>query len=332
MERNNRHAFTLVELLVVIAIIGILIALLLPAVQAAREAARRSQCANNLKQLGLALHNHHDTYKKFPPAGRNYGWCSTPPPATTPPLQILNHNGLLYLLPYIEQTALHQGLNLDEATANHLRGTTAVPPSNGVLAGNALTNGNAAIVSQRVGTFLCPSDPGQPLHATTGVYSIGVSSGPAGYKTNYDFCVSSSYTCDSWKNTPNSQRRIFGENSDANTGSVLDGTSNTVAMAEATLDIRNGTRAAWGYRGWVQVGIDIAATTLNNFYYTSPASVPLDYKYGRLGNWSWAGSLHPGGAQVAMADGSVRFLRQTTSTTILSRMAIMADGVPFELP
>ena len=75
MVRFRRLAFTLVELLVVIAIIGILVALLLPAIQAAREAARRTECTNKMKQLGVAIHNYHDTHKQFPPAGINYGWA-----------------------------------------------------------------------------------------------------------------------------------------------------------------------------------------------------------------------------------------------------------------
>ncbi len=99
--KTMRRAFTLIELLVVIAIIAVLIALLLPAVQAAREAARRAQCVNNLKQLGLALHNYESSNSVFPFAGANYGWCTGGTPANHKGQTIMNLNGLGTLLPYM---------------------------------------------------------------------------------------------------------------------------------------------------------------------------------------------------------------------------------------
>ena len=126
MNLRTRRGFTLVELLVVIAIIGILIALLLPAVQAAREAARRSQCTNNMKQLGVALHNYHDTHKVFPPGGLDYGHAGTGPHPSLPggvePANKLvkNMNGLVLLLPYIEQQSLYDQYDCNQCASNLL--------------------------------------------------------------------------------------------------------------------------------------------------------------------------------------------------------------------
>ncbi|MBI3462171.1 MAG: DUF1559 domain-containing protein [Planctomycetes bacterium] len=337
-RRCFRRAFTLVELLVVIAIIGILIALLLPAVQSAREAARRSQCSNNLRQIGLALHNYHAAHKKFPPAGLNYGWCRNPQNA---PNQIItNTNGLAMLLPYVEQGAKASALNFTKAFANHMNGNTGCCGPNsslGTLAGDAVTSGNAAIVSQIIPNFLCPTDSGDPWEPVSGVYGIKNGSNLKGAKTSYDFSVRSStsisgasgYDCNIWLREPMNQRNMFGESSNTTMAMVRDGTTNTVAILEGTLDVQNGRRAPWGYRGWVHLGIDLpSSNTINNWIYAS-ANPP--FKAGRLGTWQNAGSQHPGGCHAVMGDGSTRFLSQNTAAVILTRLARMADGVPVEV-
>jgi hypothetical protein len=99
---------------------------------------------------------------------------------------------------------------------------------------------------------------------------------------------------------------------------------------ETTLEVYNGRTPAWGYRGWVMTGIDIGAHKINDWNYPAvPTYVP---RRGKLGSWSWAGSLHPGGCNLGVADGSIRFLPQTTDQTVLLRIACMADGNAVSLP
>ena len=153
--------FTLVELLVVIAIIGVLMALLLPAVQQARAAARRIQCSNNLKQLGLALQNHHSAKRRFPPGGEDYGWCRFPENGGAN--RIRNWNGMIYLLPYLEQQPLYEQIDLKHATANLIRGNSGCCGPNqslGVLQGDAVASGNDRAVATLLEVLSCPSDPG----------------------------------------------------------------------------------------------------------------------------------------------------------------------------
>jgi len=169
-RRRSLQGFTLVELLVVIAIIGILIALLLPAVQAAREAARRSQCVNNLKQIGLAAQNYHDTHRVFPPAGLNYGALGAVP--TVMPNNIMNTSGFVLMLPFLEQQPLYSRYNQNASASDSIY--------NGAKAGSTIagtpTGGNDAIAATQLPAFLCPSDDGQRVMGTGGAYGITTSS------------------------------------------------------------------------------------------------------------------------------------------------------------
>jgi prepilin-type processing-associated H-X9-DG protein len=175
--------------------------------------------------------------------------------------------------------------------------------------------------------FRCPSDSGDPLLDASGPYGPGGSY--RGAKTNYDFITSTGdFSCNYWKAVARQARNMFGENSTTRFADVTDGTSNTLALGETTLDVYNGRTAAWGYRAWVMTGVD-PRSGINNWSWAVAGYVP---RVGRLGSWGRAGSLHPGGAHFCFADGSVRFLHEDTSVTTLTNLGYMADGTSTSVP
>ncbi|MEO2045016.1 MAG: DUF1559 domain-containing protein [Pirellulales bacterium] len=331
--RRRWHGFTLVELLVVIAIIGILVALLLPAVQAAREAARRIQCGNNLKQIGLALHNYVSSHKQFPAAGRGYGMCDSTPING----EVINSNGLVAILPHLEQQVVYDQFNHSEAYSDsNIR-------SGGTVIGNPATNGNAAASELELQEFICPSDTNGPKLRTLEGIHYGPAPGFIGASTNYDL-ITSAFTDFSNCNSYHSSgilKRIFGEESETNVSQVTDGLTHTFMVGETTKWHENGRAFAWAYRAWVMTGVDPypsekdAGINLWHMPWVHPKwrSPPYSPMEGRTRTWwSAAASLHPGGCQFALGDGSVHFVSDSVQKLILNNLSRMADGHVVELP
>ena len=312
---NRVRGFTLIELLVVIAIIAVLIALLLPAVQQAREAARRSQCKNNLKQLGLALHNYHDTHKVFPPG--NLGRCTTPD---------LNATGKVMLLPYIDQAPLYNLCNFNGSFSNNEVAGSNNSGTIGVWAGDPATNGNLDVVKTKLSAFLCPTDSGKEVITST-AYTPSTSSSQGGGMTNYDFVSAVSAGswnyCVDWGTIPTTTRPAFGDNSKCSMRDLTDGSTNTALMCETTREVYNGHGTAWGYCGHTMVGIWLGDYTINNWY---APWVPLQLPAGKLASWAYPGSMHTGGMHLVLGDGSVRFLTENVDSTIRTRLTYVGDG------
>lgn len=328
-----RRAFTLIELLVVIAIIAVLIALLLPAVQQAREAARRTQCKNNLKQLGLANHNYHDTFGQFPinrfdnTSENNMGG-----PASGNNLDVF-----IGLLPFIEQGPLYQGIDFQGVGSRNL---TLYPV------------GGKRVCDWKLPVLLCPSDSGADTPESTGAArtsyapSIGAqqlqsNSGcnlatwaggyPAGFDADGDGedPFNRGNVRSDFGNQPVSGPFGRGYFSPLNTRmrDLTDGTSNTILMGEIRMTCN--LYSPWGW-AWPE-SLWYATTAPINF-----PTCPNDPGYGSNpcfsndgGNWNATfgfKSEHTGGAQFLLGDGSVRFIQENIDRLTYARLGDKADG------
>jgi len=327
--------FTLIELLVVIAIIAILIALLLPAVQQAREAARRTQCRNNMKQIGLALHNYHDAHRRFPYGVGTTGFAADPI-GTGSGLgngNVVNHKGWLLLLPFIDQAPLYNQFNFRAASGVWL----GEPNCSGTaIAGNFLAGGMAATVlnhdtvaTKVLQAFLCPSDPGLETF-TSNCASLGFSPRLRSAGTNYDFVMLSNMPSVGWDAEDRLTRSMFGVNSSCRIRDLTDGASNTVAVTETTRQIFAQQPAMWATAGWSACGINFQHATVGINEYRCCAwdgftSTGGPGTIGRNGSAGFPGSAHIGGVHILLGDGSVRFISENVDTVTRQRLARIGD-------
>ena len=291
--------FTLVELLVVITIIGILIGLLLPAVQSAREAARRMQCNNNLKQIGLALHLHHEQHGHFPPG---HFW---------PESNLGNRDGaeatwVTYILPYLEQNALYDKINWDRSF-----GHSAYPPD----------HVNIDITGQVLPMFLCPSNQRVNPMSVSGVeaYARGSYVANNGIGPMEDFDLSDlpvvRLVPDTGEESP-SMAGVFYMNSNMTIAQIRDGTSNTAMVSEIRLAAGNDFRGVLHYPEgpFYHHNYSINDLVPDGIRASFCANEPLAPCVGIFSSCNprlltmTARSFHPGGVNLLLADGSVRMV------------------------
>lgn len=330
---KRRAGFTLIELLVVIAIIAILIALLLPAVQQAREAARRTQCRNNLKQLGLALHNYESSLQTFPPnlvPGGNFNYSGG------------NWGVLAFLSPYLDQTPIYNLMNLNAPTY------ASSPPYNIADPNNALA------ASYMIPMFLCPSDFSRSLGGGYGVATLG----PANYCANQGSGLNGAN-----HGSPYGANGVMFANSKVRIGDIIDGTSNTACMSESLLgdgarstsvpppggsqrsyaylstyastmdDASCASAAKWNVqdlRQFLWYSGEIRNTAYNHYYGPNSRNWDCVTNASTLGytaiGWKAARSQHVGGVHLLMCDGSVKFVNENVDIVVWRSAATRAGS------
>ena len=352
MYRNGRRprGFTLVELLVVIAIIGILVALLLPAVQAAREAARRSQCLNNLRQLGVAAHNYHDAHKSFP-LGMEM----------TDGLSLTRSTFFIELLPYVEEEALYDQWSFPDKRWSGGR------PESAFETLNVTTDPATSRAASPIATYVCPSDrfASNPFLIDSSPSAYGGARDCGGLKGYYSATsYAGNYGVGSYffHNTlfpiiPNGIFFVSGASpslaslnpplvashqdlSPVSISRIEDGTSSTIMMGEKfhedpVFDARTSNNSglkmyqvsAWAWGGGLKGAAMLfcsSAVTMNaDISYWSDISDELQQQDCRFNSW---GSGHPSGVNFVFCDGSARFINDNISDTALTRLSTRNGG------
>jgi prepilin-type N-terminal cleavage/methylation domain-containing protein len=330
-RRKKWLGFTLVELLVVIAIIGILVALLLPAIQAAREAARRSQCGNNMKQIGLAIQNYHDTYGRFP-LNRDFA-TNDPRPGGKNPQSM---SWIAMALPFMEEQAKYDAMDFED-NAGHC----------------VLNPANRAVASEAIDTILCPSNPQSVVPNANQSEDYQRGNGDQGFRgTRTDYTGNLGYVWLGWtdcqsgwnqgmgggggsavwadqnwpmERRPKHRAGVFWVTGSVRMADIIDGTSTTVAVFE-NHHWRRGPR----HSAHNKADAKKRAMWISSIAAVDSADKPINLSIRddndvRCCGWS---SAHPGGAHAVMADGSVNFFADSLDNSTRQAVGSAAGAEP----